>query len=402
MRSPFGPALAYLVLSALVASFALSAAPARSADDYIQVLFDFNPSKSAYAPNESYDIVFTIRNILLNGTESPNQVKVTNLSAYFSWMGPSERIVQNVSGTSLWLYPGEAAQYTMNLTVPANATEKTYSYLLVVEYEWKWTYGTVTMAWTSQTYRDFVVEKQTVGTPREKVDYIPYVGAGVLIVALGVAGAFMYRRQISHSPQKTRAVANTENTLTIADVPHATYPNILAVPGEQFPIERGSIYLVKEKRPNISFAIFNETVSHGASGMLVAREHPNRLRQIHSFNATKILWLTRRVGVDHIDPTELSLLSLEITKFVEASQRSVVLLEGVEYMITQNDFESILRFVNHMHDFVLSRDCAVIVAIDPRVLSTRELALLERSAKIVEPAEQAEQKPENVPGELEF
>jgi hypothetical protein len=38
-----------------------------------------------------------------------------------------------------------------------------------------------------------------------------------------------------------------------------------------------------------------------------------------------------------------------------------------------------------LHDFVLAHDCAVIIIIDPRVLSTRELALLERSARIVEP-----------------
>jgi archaellum biogenesis ATPase FlaH len=70
---------------------------------------------------------------------------------------------------------------------------------------------------------------------------------------------------------------------------------------------------------------------------------------------------------------------------VQGTPKSVVLLEGLEYIITQNDFETVLRFVNHLHDFVLAHDCAVIIVIDPRVLSTRELALLERSARIVEP-----------------
>ncbi|HUV62220.1 MAG TPA: DUF835 domain-containing protein, partial [Thermoplasmata archaeon] len=63
--------------------------------------------------------------------------------------------------------------------------------------------------------------------------------------------------------------------------------------------------------------------------------------------------------------------------------------------ITQNDFESVLRFVNHLHDFVLIHDCAVILVIDSRVLTTRELALLERAAKIVEPYEEPETTQEN-------
>ena len=402
MRSPFGPALSCLALSALVASFLLSPAPASAADDYIQVVFDFDPSKATYVPNESFEIIFTVKNIFLNGTEPLNLVRVTNLSAHFSWLGPNEQIVQSVSGTSQWLYPGEAAQYKMNLTVPANATDRTYSYLFAVEYEWKGAYWIVTQTWgPSPTYRDFVVEKQDLADPDAKVDYTPYMAAGALVIALGTAGALLYRRQSARGSPRQGNSENGAEAVSVAQVSTVTYPDIHAVPGEQFPIERGSIYLVKEKRPNVSFAIFNEAVSHGASGMLVVREHPNRLKQIHFFNASKILWLTRRVGVDHIDPTELSLLSLEITKFVDAFQRSVVLLEGVEYMITQNDFESILRFVNHLHDFVLSRDCAVIIAIDPRVLSTRELALLERSAKIVEPAEPMERNHDRATGELE-
>ena len=179
------------------------------------------------------------------------------------------------------------------------------------------------------------------------------------------------------------------------------YPVILAHPGERFPIEKGSIYLVKEKRPSIAFAMFNEATKSGAKGMLVAREHPNRLSQMHKFEAAKILWLTRRVGVDHIDPTELSLLSLGITRFVEGTGKSVVLIEGLEYLITQNDFETVLRFVNHLHDFVLGHDCAIVIVVDPRVLSTRELALLERSARIVEAADRGVIPPERLAQEAE-
>jgi hypothetical protein len=154
-------------------------------------------------------------------------------------------------------------------------------------------------------------------------------------------------------------------------------------------VQRGFIYLVKEKRPVTAFAMFNDAMAQGAAGMLVVREHPDRLRQVYRFDAKTILWLTRRAGKDHNDPTELSLLSLRISKFVESAERAVVLIEGMEYLITQNDFEAVLRFVNHMHDFVVAHDCAVIFMVDPRVLSTRELALLERSAKIVEPVEPA-------------
>jgi hypothetical protein len=394
-------ATACLPVMMLMATLAMCAAPARSLADQVVVIFDFSPAKASYAPNESFEIAFTVRSILIPVPPYHNEIKVTNLSAQFTWMGPGEWTKESVSNESVWLYPNEFGIYRMNLTVPVNATAQNYGYMLKVEYLWLNAYGTIDSEWTSQTYHDFAVAPEPIIPPpdHEKFDYLPFVGVMALVLAVGSIGALMYHRR---SEKDQAPVANNVEAMGVAEVPStATYPVIHAAAGEHFPIERGFIYLVKEKRPNIAFAVFNEAVSHGANGMLVVREHPNRLRQMHSFNATKILWLTRRVGVDHIDPTELSLLSLEITKFVGTAQKSVVLLEGIEYIITQNDFESVLRFVNHLHDFVLAHDSAVIIVIDPRVLSTRELALLERSGRVVEPAEVPDGKIDKLADELE-
>ena len=398
MRLLRGLATACLPVMVLIASFAICAAPARSLAEEVDVIFDFSPAKASYAPNESFNIAFTVRNHLLNETDLPKEIKVTYLSAQFTWMGPGEWTTESVGSKSVWLYPDEFGIYRLNLSVPANATAQTYSYVLKVEYQWRNYWGVIDTEWTSVTFHDFVVASPD----HEKFDYAPYIGAMALVLAIGSIGALMYHRRSEPDSKDQTPVANDVGAMGVAEVPSAaTYPVIHAAAGEHFPIERGFIYLVKEKRPNIAFAVFNEAVSHGAKGMLVVREHPNRLRQIHFFNANKILWLTRRVGVDHIDPTELSLLSLEITKFVGTSQKSVVLLEGIEYVITQNDFESVLRFVNHLHDFVLAHDSAVIIVIDPRVLSTRELALLERSGRVVEPAEVPNGKIDKLAEELE-
>src|SRR4030042_367324 len=87
----------------------------------------------------------------------------------------------------------------------------------------------------------------------------------------------------SVSPSASTPASGVE-ALGLTEVPvrnSAGYPVILATPGEQFPIERGFIYLVKEKRPAIAFEMFNEATIHGAKGMLVVREHPNRLKPRH-------------------------------------------------------------------------------------------------------------------------
>jgi hypothetical protein len=321
-------------------------------------------------------------------------VQVTAVSAYFSWMGAGERATLDVSGSAPWLYPNMLAIFSLALAVPEDVVERTYTYMLEVWYRYEilnsgWGPIEPTSPW-SQTFRDFVVAAEvTDEEPDGGTDLLPAIALFAVVLATMSVAVVAYFGWAGRGAKKEVPKPGIE-TLAVAEAPtriSSELPVIHASPGERFPIERGFVYLVKEKRPGIAFAMFREAVNHGASGMLVVREHPNRLRQQHEFEAAKILWLTRRVGQDHIDPTELSLLSLQITKFVEGHPKSVLLIEGIEYLITQNDFESVLRFTNHLHDFVLAHDCAVIIVLDPRVLSTREVALLERSSRIVEPGD---------------
>ncbi|MGQ9586832.1 MAG: DUF835 domain-containing protein [Thermoplasmata archaeon] len=390
MRTLYGLASGLWALSVIALALVLPSASV--AQEEVEVVFDFLPAQAAYHPGDNFTIEFNIRNSMLAG--SGIEVKVTDLVAYFSWMAPNEDVRVNVSGESVWLEPDELQVLSMSLSIPSNATVKAYAYKVSVDYlknYTAWPGSIFPGTWSSETLHDFFVAERAEG-----FDYVPFLAAAALVIALGSIGAVAYSRK-GRAEKKRAPVVSPPNSLGMAQAPAAMrYPVIHAAPGEKFPIERGFIYLVKEQRPNISFAMFNEAVNHGAKGMLVVREHPNRLKQMHEFDAAKILWLTRRVGEDHIDPTELSLLSLHISKFVESTPKSVVLLEGLEYLITQNDFETVLRFVNHLHDFVLAHDCAVVIIVDPRVLATRELALLERSSRIVEPGEYSVVKPDRL------
>ena len=384
-------AFVFAIASLAALSLSPMAFTADAADDAMNVIFCFDPPKQAYCPEENFTIMITATNALPSG-DYVYELKVTNVSVHFSWMPPNEYCWKNVSNESAWLNPdGPASEtYELGMCVPGDAVSTTYSYSLRIEYLRHSWYGDIEDVWgVGDTYKDFVVSTESAATTEgDGVDVAPYLVFVAVVLSIGAIGAVMYQKYAG-------AAATSGSTRTDGFVGGENYPAIGPTPGEHFPVEIGFLYLVKERRPRVAFDMFNEAVRHGAKGMLVAREHPNRLRQSHDFEAEKILWLTRRTGVDHIDPTELSLLNLKITKFVEAADRAVVLIEGLEYTITQNDFESVLRFVNHLHDFVLIHDCAVILVIDSRVLTTRELALLERAAKIVEPYEEPETTQEN-------
>ena len=386
------PVLAGLLVASALLALACGTA---AAEDAISVDFGFAPAQSAYCPGDCFSVEVTVVNQMPSGDylydSLAYMVKVTNVSVHFYWMAPNEWAWDDVSDNSSWLAPDGAGieTYPLNLTVPADASEQTYSYYFKVEYLVHTAWGNITYTWgTGITYRDFVVEAQEEPSADDdgtaSFDYMPVVALLALVLSLGAIGAVMYRRG-----GRGAAAAVPAGAHAAATVDGEGTPALRPAPGEHVPVEMGFIYLVKEARPGVAFTMFNDAVSRGAEGMLISREHPNRLRELHEFDAKSVLWLTRRAGANHVDPTELSLVSLKVTRFVEERRRAVVLMEGAEYLITQNDFETVLRFVNHLHDFVLAHECAVVLVIDPRVLNIREMALLERSAKVVEPFEPA-------------
>jgi hypothetical protein len=397
LKAVCGPALAVLCLLWVGCFTVLTSAHATAADGApIDITFEFSPASSSYKPGESITVNFTIVNTMPSSSYSYDDLaymeKVTNLSVHFSWMAPNEFVWSDVSNSSEWLEPDGlgVGEYALPVSIPADALEQTHSYYFRVEYLAHTAWGNLTYYWgAGTTYRDLIVSSESgADTQGQLADLGPYLAGIAIVLSVGAIGAVLYYRS-----RRGEMIASSQRTSAggaSGDLNGNSYPVIHPAPGEPFPIEKGFIYLVKEKRPNVAFAMYNEAVGHGAKGMLAVREHPIRLKQMHQFNADTIIWLTRRAGKDHIDPTELSLLSLRMTKFVEKEAKSVVLIEGLEYLITQNDFETVLRFYNHLHDFILSHDCAVVVVVDPRVLSMRELALLERSAKIVEPPEPPE------------
>ncbi|MBU1158498.1 MAG: DUF835 domain-containing protein [Candidatus Thermoplasmatota archaeon] len=362
------------------------------AADAVDVSFTFVPGRSYYCPGDVLDAEVMVVNAMPSGDyvydELAYMVKVQNVSIHLSWMAPNEFAWTDVSNSSEWLAPDGVGvgTYTVDFCVPENALDQSYSYYFKLTYLVHTAWGNITYTWgVGTTYGDFDVATQLAADdPRVVVDYVPYLAFFAVVLSIGALGAVMYHRRSGGADRYQEAkAASIAHTIT----PDGAFPTIHPVPGEHFPIEKGFIYLVKEKRPAISITMYNEAVEHGAKGMLVVREHPDRLRKVIQFQAEKMLWLTRRAGKDHVDPTELSLVTLLITKFAEAHTKAVVMIEGLEYMITQNDFETVLRFVNHLHDFVLTHDCAIVLVIDPRVLNMRELALMERSAKVVEPYE---------------
>jgi len=156
------------------------------------------------------------------------------------------------------------------------------------------------------------------------------------------------------------------------------------------------VYLVEERRPKACFELFDQTTSSGYSGLVVTRDFPKKILTEKELTGCKILWLTNLPGEGRINPTAVGILMGQIRSFIENNPRSSVVLDGFEYLASLNTYDRMLQFMHQLRDVVVTNDSMMFVPVDPRTLSPRELAMLERSMEPIVPKGEAEGQEEPI------
>jgi hypothetical protein len=172
-----------------------------------------------------------------------------------------------------------------------------------------------------------------------------------------------------------------------------------------YDIPRG-VYLLEDDRPLSAFALFSELVTlpltpeaaipgkeQGSAtatleyliprGLIVTRTFPEKVRKEFDIHVTPIIWLTESPGERRLAPTSVAVLTDTMVRFMEANPNSIVLLEGVEYLVTFNDFKRVLKALDSLNETTWVTKTRLIIAVDPKAFDQRDLALLERDRKVV-------------------
>lgn len=150
----------------------------------------------------------------------------------------------------------------------------------------------------------------------------------------------------------------------------------------------GTTYVIEEDKPVKSLRAFSDLVDRGVEGLCISRYHPEKLMERYGLSPNRVIWLTQSAGIEpqyrHVDPTNFPRLSSMISDFLSKANEPLVLLEGLGYLITQSNYESVLRFVQSQRDVVALKKGILIIHIDPLALDTKERHRLESEMEIIE------------------
>ena len=148
-------------------------------------------------------------------------------------------------------------------------------------------------------------------------------------------------------------------------------------------LEPAECYLVGEKRPEKSVDIFCDLVTHGIPGFVISRLHPEKFKRGYQLVRTPTLWLTRSEMENAISPDDLPKLKYIIGDFTRKSAESVILLDGIEYLMTQTSFETVLKFLQELKDMVTIHNSRLIIPFHKDTIPLREYSMLERELTIL-------------------
>ena len=138
----------------------------------------------------------------------------------------------------------------------------------------------------------------------------------------------------------------------------------------------GSCYVVSEKSNKSTITLFTNFTTPDNKGLFITRGDPNSIRNTVSFlNAQAVLLKQNRAkGVENIP--DLEGLTTKIKKFTKENKNSVIVLDRVDYLITNFSFEQFAKTLYQITDIISENNALLLFHIDPELLDARQMATI--------------------------
>lgn len=150
----------------------------------------------------------------------------------------------------------------------------------------------------------------------------------------------------------------------------------------KYNLESGYSYIIKEEIPDQAFDIFVDAVKHGVPALCVTREYPEKVKDRYDLMGVPFLWLSMDQEKSYSrDPSNLALLYSDMKTFISENKGCMVLVSGIEYMVSQNGFPKVLKVLQHVNDKIAVTDSTLLATVSPLTLAEQDLKMLEKEMR---------------------
>lgn len=170
-----------------------------------------------------------------------------------------------------------------------------------------------------------------------------------------------------HLSKREIELENELDEMIEKKVPDISLPNM----------DKGESYLVVEetKRAAITYNVFLDAIKKGIPGICFTRLFPPKIKEKFEGNEFPIFWLSSidgTEGVNTIKPDDFKQSMSKITSSFLKSKHGLIMIHGIEYLISNNGFKEVLNFIQNIRDVNALNQGVILVSIYPKALDEKD------------------------------
>lgn len=142
-------------------------------------------------------------------------------------------------------------------------------------------------------------------------------------------------------------------------------------------------YLIKEKRPIQAYIYFSREINSGRRGLCITREPPGKIKEKYKLPDVQVIWLSNTYMEQAMQPKNLEKLSMHINNFIAEVKGSFILIDCIEYLISNNNFNIILKFIQNIKDGVVLYKSILLISIDPGAFEPQQISRIENDVDVI-------------------
>lgn len=149
-------------------------------------------------------------------------------------------------------------------------------------------------------------------------------------------------------------------------------------------VQLGRSYVIEEERPENCFRLVGMVARGKDAGLVITRSNPKRVREKFGIDYRRMLWLTdRESAAEQTIPPTLERIIYVIEEFMKEGGRGGILVDGIEYLVSNNSFDAVLRFLRRLVDHVSESHHVFFLALSPETMKAQEVKILEREMEVI-------------------
>ena len=150
----------------------------------------------------------------------------------------------------------------------------------------------------------------------------------------------------------------------------------------------GGSYLIKERSTDMSYTLFGYMMKEGHPGLCITRKTQNVIEKKYGIGGFSLIKLGKKESSDEMLSSALGMVSSStgnlsrlfenIMEYLDKNQGAAILLDGIEYLVNQNEFTNVMKFIQRINDSLERYGAFLLITISPHSLKVTDMGTLER------------------------